>query len=173
MYVLQRCTHPRFQCCEIHNIHAAQSDMTCVSPASLHHLLDIPDRSRMARDDMRFSRVITAFRKAVLKCVSAASNAEMRGAHSVLSNSTLSQSGNLSMNWNGSKGRFETSTRGLPAAMVSGRAFSMPVSGKARMRRENPAANKPSGCCADDTCGSKESSTSARNRTGWKKSKRA
>ena len=75
MYVLQRCTHPRFQCCEIHNIHAAQSDMTCVSPASLQHLLDIPDRSRMARDDMRFSRVVTAFRKAVLKCVSAASNA--------------------------------------------------------------------------------------------------
>jgi hypothetical protein len=34
VYVLQRCTHPRFKLCEIINIHAAKSDMACVSPAS-------------------------------------------------------------------------------------------------------------------------------------------
>jgi hypothetical protein len=43
---------------------------------------------------------------------------------------------------------------------------------RARTRRESPAVSKRSGCCAEDTYGSNESSTLAENRTGWKKSKR-
>ncbi len=31
---MQRCTHSHFKSCAIVNIHAAQSDVTCVSPAS-------------------------------------------------------------------------------------------------------------------------------------------
>jgi hypothetical protein len=35
VYVMQRCTHPRFIHCEIGHIHTAKRAMTCVSPASL------------------------------------------------------------------------------------------------------------------------------------------
>ena len=57
---------------------------------------------------------------------------KLRTCHSSRSNSMLFHSGRTLMNWNGSNGSLETSTRGWPAAVVSGRAFSMPVSGKAR-----------------------------------------
>jgi hypothetical protein len=38
---MQRCTHPHFLHCEIASIHAPQSDMTCVSPASLQRFIEI------------------------------------------------------------------------------------------------------------------------------------
>ena len=38
---MQRCTHPRFQLCAIITIHAAQSVMTCISPASFLRFRDI------------------------------------------------------------------------------------------------------------------------------------
>jgi hypothetical protein len=54
--VLQRCTHSRFQLCEIVNIHAAQSVMTCVSPASLQRFRDIAHRVSGVNKS-RFTRV--------------------------------------------------------------------------------------------------------------------
>ena len=44
--------------------------------------------------------------------------------------STLSHSGRLLMNSRGSNGSLSASMRGLLAALVSGRAFAMPVRGK-------------------------------------------
>ena len=48
VYVMQRCTHPRFQRCEIPCSHADSRIMTCVSPASFQRLRDISHGRRMA-----------------------------------------------------------------------------------------------------------------------------
>jgi len=60
VYVLQRCTHPRFVHCETGPIHAAPRDMTCVSPASFLCLRDIEYRvlgSEQVTADQRQMRV--------------------------------------------------------------------------------------------------------------------
>ena len=50
VWVMSRCTHPRFQRCEIANIHAAQSDTTCVLPASNAAMSDVGVRAKMGSE---------------------------------------------------------------------------------------------------------------------------
>jgi hypothetical protein len=57
VYVMQHCTHPRFQRYEIPNIHAYYSDMRCVSPASFLRFSDIAYRASYGVVGPRFTRV--------------------------------------------------------------------------------------------------------------------
>jgi hypothetical protein len=85
VYVLQRCAHSRFQLCEIVNIHAAQSVMTCVSPASLQRFRDIAHRVSGVNKS-RFTRVKCGDRRglgergmgAVVGCICGAQSVAMR-----------------------------------------------------------------------------------------------